>query len=64
MRWPIPTILQLIGKGLNQQQAPVTAAALPARWVELINHLNNLESCERDASQTQRARRWRNAPQP
>jgi hypothetical protein len=57
MRWPIPAMLQLIGKRLNQQQAPVTAAALPARWVELINHLNNLESRDRDTSQTEHAPR-------
>lgn len=64
MRWPIPAILQLIGKGLNQQQATVTAAALPARWVELINHLNHSESRQRDASQMERARHRRGAPQP
>jgi hypothetical protein len=47
MRQAIPAILQLIGKRLNEQQAPVTGEALPARWVELINHLNDVERRER-----------------
>ena len=64
MPWPTPAILQLIGKGLKQQQAPDTLAAIPARWVELSKHLNGLESCERDASQTERGRHRRHASQP
>jgi hypothetical protein len=51
MRRAIPPILEIIGKGLNKQYGPVTGAALPARWVELINHLNNVERCERASLQ-------------
>jgi hypothetical protein len=64
MRWPTRAMLQLIGKGPNQQQAPAAAVALPARWVELINYLNNVESRERDVSQAELGRHLRNASPP
>ena len=47
MRRAIPAILELIGKGLNKQRAPVSGEALPARWVELIKYLNDVERCDR-----------------
>ena len=56
MRRAIRAILELIGKGLKKQQAPVTGEALPARWVELINYLNDVERCERGSLQADRGR--------
>jgi hypothetical protein len=56
MRRAIPAILELIRKGLNKQQALVSGEALPARWVELINYLKDVERCDRASLQADRGR--------
>jgi hypothetical protein len=48
--------LELIRKGLNKQQALVSGEALPARWVELINYLKDVERCDRASLQADRGR--------
>jgi hypothetical protein len=55
--------LELIGKGLNKQRAPVSGEALPARWVELINYLNDLDRCDRASLQADRGRHLKDASQ-
>jgi len=56
VRQAIPAILELIGKGLNKRQASATRETLPARWVELINDLNDVERRERATLPTKRGR--------
>jgi hypothetical protein len=63
MRRAIPAILELIGNELKKQQAPVTGQALPARWVELINYLNDVERCEPGSLQADRGRHLQDASQ-
>jgi len=63
MRRAISAILEFIGNGLNKQQAPVTGEALPLRWVELINYLNNVERCQRASLQADRGRHLKGAAQ-
>jgi hypothetical protein len=40
-------ILALISKRLDKQHRPELGETLPARWVELIHHLNAMERCAR-----------------
>jgi hypothetical protein len=63
MRRAIPAILELIGKGLNKQRAPVSGEALPARWVELINYLNDVERCDRASLKADHGRHLKDASQ-
>jgi hypothetical protein len=62
MRRAIPAILELIRKGLNKRQAPVSGEALPAQWVELINYLKDAER-DRASLQADRGRHLKDASQ-
>jgi hypothetical protein len=61
MRRAIPAILELIGA--EQTTSASLGEALPARWVELINYLNDVDRCDRASLRADRGRHLKDASQ-